>query len=115
MTGMTVEKGELTKGKKVRVIDWKANGNKRPDAWNSYGEMDEWCGRIVTITSNDIGIILENDNNRWMWSATDFEPASDLPVDNPNVIFMRKKRGIAHKGVKSHDKRRRGKTLSGPG
>lgn len=94
-----MKRGDLFKGKRVRVINWKANGGRRPKHWNSGGRMDRWCGRTVIIAGPvhnrpfGLDIRLENDSREWSWSASDFESASNLSANNPNVIFMEKKRG----------------------
>lgn len=82
---------ELYVGQVVRVITFDG-WEDRPGHWNEEGDMDEWRGELVTIA--DIvnhEIYLEEDEGEWCWYAQDFMFYENLPPEDPNIRYKRKK------------------------
>jgi len=48
----------------------------KPGHWNSNGKMDKWMGEVVTIKQAAKGTMFPyiiEENDRWQWTASDFE------------------------------------------
>ena len=77
---------DLRAGDVVKVISWE---HERPEHWEEYGEMDDWCGAVVTIAEvlDSDEIFLEDDEGKWQWYPWDFEAVFRLPDNNPNVLY----------------------------
>ena len=75
---------QYKKGEKVRVKRFK----KRPDRWNSDGEMDYLMGKIVEVsTASDKFVYVERQSGygRWCLKIEDVEP-----VKNECIVMYRK-------------------------
>jgi len=92
---------DMEAGSIYKIRDWIAAGDDhRPSHWNSLGNMDKWCGKIVTISSiAGHKIRVSEDNRKWLWNSSDFESAFETwrPTKkgaiNPNRAFKALKRG----------------------
>jgi hypothetical protein len=88
---------EVKEGGVYRVKDWDGD---RPSHWNTRGEMDKWCGKVITVSIvKHSRIRISEDKQKWLWSCNDFEhvhEAWDSPKRgpiNPNKAFRALKRG----------------------
>lgn len=67
---------EVAVGKKYRVKLY----NVIPKRWNQDGDMNQWMGKVVTISHIYYGLVegrlvrIKEDNERWSWHEHDFEP-----------------------------------------
>lgn len=77
----------------VRIIDF---GGNSPSHWALGGEMHEWQGEKVTIVdfNDDEEVFIEEDEGKWQWFASDFEPCNPLRSDNPNIKYKQHKRDM---------------------
>lgn len=83
-----MELGELFIGRRVRVYDWIGHSEDRPEHWNDAGEMDAYCGKVVTIDYIDeVEVYIREDGNEFYWLAEDFDPYDDLSANDPNTRF----------------------------
>jgi len=50
-----------------------------PERWNFDGLMNEWMGKVVTI-SRILGdtFFLEEDQSQWFWASEDFEDVIEI-------------------------------------
>lgn len=86
---------DLYPGLTVRIIDFSDNGGHRPDHWSDEGDMDDWQGEVVTIHSVEEEseyVSIEEDDGDWQWYPWDFEPHTNLSVNDPNVRYRLNKR-----------------------
>lgn len=68
--------------------------NRRGRGWNSQGYMDEYCGRIVTLTAVSpeyLECCIKEDGGRWRWNIEDFEIISNIDYSKELKEKERKK------------------------
>lgn len=76
-------KFELKPGMKVRVKRY----DQRPDHWNSYGEMDKYMGKVVTIKNIAYDIVRIKED-RWVWRIEDFVPVKFTKSDLQDGMML---------------------------
>jgi hypothetical protein len=74
---------DIKVGDKVRVKRY----TERPWYWNANGDMNYLMGQVVTVKSNNHGIIEIAEDTRWAFDASDFEPAPALPFEIKRIIY----------------------------
>lgn len=61
-------------GDKVRIVK-----EKTGDEWNRAGRMDEWLGKIMTISNvNGYGYSMEEDEGAWYWYEEMIEGKAEM-------------------------------------
>ena len=77
---------DLKPGQKVKIKTFE----RRPNHWNSGGNMDCYMGKTVTVfsRSSDHSFRIEEDIGRWIWEYSDI----DIEIsNNPNALFKSRK------------------------
>ena len=109
---------DLMIGLQVRIYNWSADGEDRPEHWAHDGEMDEWLDCVVTIAeyNEEYGTVwIVEDEGQWEWRNDDFDPTCSLKADDPNLKFAGKKKDDFLKALKARQAREKVKERINPG
>lgn len=87
------EMSQITPGMHIKIVDkWRYPNEERRGAQNWDGGMDEFLGRVLTVSDVGVDSVCAHESNYWCWyaelidyvvelqTAGDFA-ASDLPLE----------------------------------